>query len=154
MIKSYEPKFPQRPAFRSTYDGTHGAPMYAGELARPVPRLNAHWNCKQTTQLLNSYSASPCAVVCDAKERPIGLIMRDRFFLQLTSGDWLTMNNMPITRLMNEPVIVDVQCTLTQIKEQLIRLPMRPKQRYVVVTNEGKLSGVIVLDERLCPVEQ
>ena len=80
--------------------------------------------------------------------------MRDRFFLQLTSGDWLTMNDMPIIRLMNEPVIADAQCTLTQLKEQLIRLPMRPKQRYVVVTNEGKLCGVIIFDERLCPIEQ
>lgn len=154
MIKSYEPKLPQRHAVRSPFDGTHGSPMYAGDLARPVPRLNARWNCKQTTQLLNSYTASPCAVVCDAKDRPIGLIVRDRFFLQVTSGDWLTMNNLPITRLMNEPVIVDAQCTLTQLKEQLMRLPMRPKQRYVVVSSEGQLSGVIVFDERLCPIEQ
>ncbi|GMK39681.1 hypothetical protein PCCS19_27350 [Paenibacillus sp. CCS19] len=152
MIKSFEPKLPQRRSNRPSSNASHGAHMYAGDLARPVPRLNERWNCKQTTQLLNSYAASPCAVVCDAKDRPIGLIMRDRFFLQITSGDWHTMNELPITRLMNEPFIVDAQCTLAQLKEQLIRLPMRPKHRYVVVTSAGQSNGVIVFDERLCPI--
>lgn len=152
MIKTYDPKLPQRSASHPSSNGARFAPMYAGDLARTVPRLNAKWNCKQTTQLLNSYTASPCAVVCDSKDRPVGLIARDRFFLQITSGDWLTMSTMPITRLMNEPVTVDAACTITQLKEQLMRLPMRLKQRFIVVTKEGQYSGVIVLDDRLCPV--
>lgn len=152
MIKSYDPKLSQRPSGRPSSDALRGAPVLAGDLARPAPRLNVRWNCKQTTQLLNSYTTSPCAVVCDANGRPVGLVARDRFFLQLTSGDWQTMNNLPVTRLMNEPVIVDEQCTLTQLKELLVRLPMRPKHRYVAVTSAEQLRGVIVFDERLDPI--
>ncbi|PWV99716.1 hypothetical protein DFQ01_11390 [Paenibacillus cellulosilyticus] len=152
MMKSLVSKFLQRSVVHPSSNGARGLQMSAGDLARPVPRLTTKWTCKQTTQLLNSYTTSPCAVVCDTKDRPVGLIVRDRYFLQITTGDWHTMNTMPITKLMNEPLIIDAACTLTQLKEQLMRMPMRLKQRYVIVTKDGQLSGVIVLDDRLCPV--
>lgn len=65
-----------------------------------VPQLNKGQTCYEALQLFRSYPEAPCAVVCNSLTEPIGLIMRDRFFLQLSSS-FLGYYQADITKLMN-----------------------------------------------------
>ncbi|WP_338553330.1 hypothetical protein [Paenibacillus sp. KS-LC4] len=65
-----------------------------------VPQLATGQTCYEALQLFRSYPEAPYAVVCNSLAEPVGLVMRDRFFLHLSSS-FLGYYQADITKLMN-----------------------------------------------------
>ncbi|ANY67003.1 hypothetical protein BBD42_11375 [Paenibacillus sp. BIHB 4019] len=127
---------------------------YASDAAAPtfVPQLNTSQTCYEALQLLRSYPEAPCAVVCNSLAEPVGLVMRDRFFLQLSSS-FLGYYQTDITKLMNTRFLSIVAPsadtglspdTISSMKNKAIDLHPELRSDCIVITNEqGQFVGII-----------
>lgn len=116
---------------------------------RDTPRVRSTQTCKETISILHQYPESPCIVVCDKSDQPIGLVMCNRFYLQMTGKLGIDSFYMaPIVKLMNrKPMIVDINSSIDSLRSAVARRTEDVHNDCIIVTQQGKLTGIInVLD--------
>lgn len=111
------------------------------DAVQQAPSVLVNKTCYETLQVLRIYREIPYVVVCDNKEQPIGLIMRDSFFLKMNSPAGIDfLYREPVTKLMKQiPLIMELD-QLSQNPSSLSRHSL------IVVTKQGKYAGVLAAE--------
>lgn len=119
----------------------------------PAPTVYNTQTCKETLRVLFSYPESKCIVVIDQDHRPVGLVMNNRFYLQMLSSTRIEdLYQQSITRMMNHSsLVVDIHSSIDTVKEEIAKLTGIKQNDCVIVTENDKLTGVINITEGLLP---
>ncbi len=117
----------------------------AGSNSIAVPILRPTDTCGETQQLLLQHPGATCAVVCDDRRRPVGLVMSDAFFIQMNAEfDPEHLYELPISRLMSlHPLTVDAYMPIIRALELAAARSSRTRKDAVIVTQGGALLGVL-----------
>lgn len=121
----------------------------AGSKSAVVPILKRTDTCGETQRLLLKHPEAYCAVVCDDRERPVGLVMSDAFFIQMNAEfDPEHLYDLPISRLMSlHPLTVDVATLIARVLELAAARSSRTRADAVIVTKEDAVIGVLRPEE-------
>ncbi|GGH33179.1 CBS domain-containing protein [Paenibacillus segetis] len=116
-----------------------------GEGIQSAPSISLSLTCRETIRVMFSYPESPCIVVCDKKNHPVGLIMCERFYLRICSRAGMdSFYNDPISKLMTHNFLsADINDSLTQIKAAAYNRPPGMRNDCIVVTDNGKFVGIV-----------
>lgn len=114
-------------------------------IVRPAPRVYDTQTCKETLRVLFSYPESKCIVVCDKSDHPVGLVMYNRFYLQMTRKSGIGgIYTERITKSMNRtPLIVDMHCTIDSLQEEINKQHKGHQSDCIIVTENAKLIGIV-----------
>lgn len=117
----------------------------AGSKSVAVPILRQTDTCGETQRLLLRYPGAFCAVVCDDRRRPVGLVMSDDFFIQMNAEfDPEHLYELPISRLMSRhPLTVEAELPIARAFELAAARSSRNRTDAVIVTQDGSLFGVL-----------
>ncbi|NGZ77762.1 CBS domain-containing protein [Saccharibacillus alkalitolerans] len=117
----------------------------AGLLAVPAPVLPDTATCGETLRLLSKRQHEACVVICDAKQRPVGLVMSDAFYIQMNAEyEPEHLYDLPVSRLMSlHPMTVDFGASVGFVRELAALRPSRTRKEAIVVTRGGTFFGVV-----------
>ncbi|GGO06124.1 hypothetical protein [Saccharibacillus kuerlensis] len=124
----------------------HGKMMEGiGMLAAPAPVLSDTATCGETLRLLSERQQEACIVICDAKQRSVGLVMSDAFYIQMNAEyEAEHLYELPVSRLMSlYPLTVDFETSVRVVREWSEARPARTRQEAIIVTREGRFFGVV-----------
>ena len=130
-----------KPFYRRSNDSK---PIING-IIQSAPTISLSQTCRETIRVMFSYPESPCIVVCDEKEHPVGLIMCDRFYLRICSRvDMDSFYNDSISKMMTHHFLsADINDSFTQITAAVYNRPQGMRNDSVIVTDNGKFVGII-----------
>lgn len=115
-------------------------------LIQSAPTVYSQTSCKNTLRVMFSYPESPCIVVVDKREHPVGLIVCERFYLTICSRSGLDhYYNAPISTLMNhKPLIMDIQQSSRFVAQAISeRPPSMHNDSIIITSHDGLYAGVI-----------
>ena len=120
---------------------------------RRAPVAAAAQTSREVIRLFERHPDSECAVVCDEIGRPLGLVMRNPFFVRLGKrfGEELYLDR-TITKLMEkEPLQIACGYSPAELIDIALNRDERVLYDCVVVTeeNSGKLAGVLTVADLL-----
>ncbi|BCG61309.1 hypothetical protein [Paenibacillus sp. URB8-2] len=121
------------------------------EIMRPVPVVLDHHTCRQTLRTMFEHPESKCLVLCNTAEKPVGLLMSEKFYLVATGRLGTdTFYREPAMKLAHKhPLIVDIACEPhTVLAMALDRNPIH-RNDSIIVTDCGKLAGVLYVSDLL-----
>ncbi|MFC4596903.1 methyl-accepting chemotaxis protein [Cohnella hongkongensis] len=92
-----------------------------------------------------------CVVVCDERKRPVGLIMKDRFFRRLgTLYGQSLYGHRPVSMLMDDaPMLADLSIDPQELIDRALSRGEETFYDAVVLTDGGKLAGVLTVNDLL-----
>jgi methyl-accepting chemotaxis protein len=130
------------------------------EIFRPIVVKDWLKNCpviypsQQSDDLVNLFRRSKhleCVVVCDEQHRPIGLIMKDRFFRLLGSLYGMSLfGHRPISELMDvAPLIADLSIEPQALIDSALYRTEETFYDAVILTDNGMFMGVLTVNDLL-----
>lgn len=112
-----------------------------------VPVVSAEQTCRETISTFKQHPECECVVVCDNSRLPIGLMMRNRFFLKLGhrfSAD--LFYDKPITNLMDaDPLTIDYNYPPQLLIDSALSRHDSVLYDCVIVTKDSELLGVLTV---------
>lgn len=118
---------------------------------RQAPTIDAEHTCRQTIAVFKKHPESECIIVTGEQGAPIGLMMRNRFFLKLGhrfSAD--LYDDKPITKLMDaSPLVVDYDYAPQQLIDSALSRHESVLYDCVIVTLKNKLAGILTVSDML-----
>ncbi|MCA0754832.1 hypothetical protein KP806_07200 [Paenibacillus sp. N4] len=118
---------------------------------RDAPAISGKLTCRETIAVFKRHPDSECAVVTDENHAPVGLMMRNRFFLKLGhrfSAD--LFYDKPVTKLMDaEALTVDCGCEPQHLIDRALGRHDSVLYDCVIVTRGGRLAGVLTVSDLL-----
>lgn len=118
---------------------------------RQVPTITAEQTCRQTISVFKKHPECECVIVIDDNRAPIGLMMRNRFFLKLGhrfSAD--LYDDKPITKLMDgNPLLVDYHYAPQLLIDSALSRNDSVLYDCVIVTSNNKLAGILTVSDLL-----
>ncbi|GAE05891.1 hypothetical protein [Paenibacillus sp. JCM 10914] len=73
-----------------------------GDFVRKVPVIGKTESCHDVLNLFLRDSRIPCVILCDDKNMPHGLIMRDRFYTQMM------VDSLSIYFIAGQPIVMQI----------------------------------------------
>lgn len=114
-----------------------------GDLVTPIQMFN---NKILISEVANYFKGNPEAIgaVVVSDEVPVGLIMRERLFQQLSGQYGFSLFwNRSIEQVMDaEPLIVDDQMAVELVSQMATSRSIQNLYDLVIITNQGKMAGV------------
>ncbi len=109
---------------------------------------------QQSDDLVNLFRRSKqleCVVVCDERHRPLGLIMKDRFFRLLGSLYGMSLfGHRPISELMDPmPLIAELSIQPQALIDSALSRKEETFYDAVLFTDNGKFMGVLTVNDLL-----
>ncbi|XID95637.1 methyl-accepting chemotaxis protein [Paenibacillaceae bacterium WGS1546] len=94
---------------------------------------------------------SECAVACDERRRPLGLVMKNRLFQRLGSHYGLSLfGNRPVSRLMDPaPLTADVAIGPQELIDRALSRDDETFYDAVLLTEGGKFAGILTMNDLL-----
>ncbi|WP_139995327.1 methyl-accepting chemotaxis protein [Paenibacillus paridis] len=118
---------------------------------RQVPTITAEQTCRETIGVFKKHPDCECLIVTGEKREPIGLMMRNRFFLKLGhrfSAD--LYDDKPITKLMDaSPLMVDYEFSPQQLIDSALSRHDSVLYDCVIVTLNERLAGILTVSDML-----
>lgn len=137
-------------ALQSTASSSNAGSLLHAFL-REAPAISGQLTCRETIAVFKRNPDSECVVVTDEKDAPVGLMMRNRFFLKLGhrfSAD--LYYDKPVTKLMDaEPLMIDDGCEPQQLIDRALGRHDSVLYDCVIVTRGGRLAGVLTVSDLL-----
>lgn len=134
-----------------TKDDQNPSPYLLSKFIQDSPHVYTNQKCKDTLRILFAHPEAECIVVCNEADHPVGFVNCSKFYLRLIGPmgmDSLYME--PVTKLMNRnPLIVEEGTHVQSIREELDRLQEHSLGEYIMMTKQGKLSGVLKVSDLL-----
>lgn len=108
-------------------------------------------SCREAIQLFRQNPESECLVVCTPLYKPLGILMRPRFFLKLgqrfSAELWY---DKPIEALMDQqPLIVDAKEEPQQVISRALQRQEHILYDCVLVTSQERLHGILTVSDLL-----
>lgn len=121
------------------------------DFLRQTPTVGAEQTCRETISIFKQNPECECVIVCNKQAAPIGLMMRNRFFLKLGhrfSAD--LFYDKPITKMMDaSPLMVDYHDAPQQLIDSALSRHDSVLYDCVIVTQNGKLAGILTVSDLL-----
>ncbi|WP_138755406.1 methyl-accepting chemotaxis protein [Paenibacillus sinopodophylli] len=118
---------------------------------RQAPTIGVERTCRETISVFKKHPESECIIVTNEQGAPIGLMMRNHFFLKLGhrfSAD--LYDDKPITKLMDaSPLVVDHEDEPQQLIDSALSRHDRVLYDCVIVTASNRLAGVLTVSDML-----
>ncbi|RXZ81175.1 hypothetical protein EBB07_15885 [Paenibacillaceae bacterium] len=127
------------------------ATLVLSQCIRIVQLVTERHNCKEALECFERYPDHECVVVCDDSDYPLGLVMRDKFYRNLGRryGTELFYER-PVSKLMDgEFLQIPIETPPQVLIEMALQRPERTRYDCVVVTDEGRMSGVLTIADLL-----
>ncbi len=118
---------------------------------RPCPAVSAEMSCEDLLVLFRSRSELDCVAVCDEQERPVGILMKDRFYRQLGSLYGMSLfSHKTIGGIMvRNPLIVDKRIGPQELIDRTLSRDDDTFYDSVLVTDRERLSGMLTVSDVL-----
>ncbi|WP_051250667.1 methyl-accepting chemotaxis protein [Paenibacillus harenae] len=121
------------------------------DFLREAPTVSVDQTCREVITAFRRHAESECVIVTGGQGIPVGLMMRNRFFLKLGhrfSAD--LYYDKPITRIMDvNPLIADSHDEPQLLIDRALNREDSVIYDCVIVTDSGKLSGVLTVSDLL-----
>lgn len=118
---------------------------------RQAPTITAEQTCRETISVFKKHPECECVVVIGEQGAPIGLMMRNRFFLKLGhrfSAD--LYDDKPISKLMDaNPLLVDYHFAPQQLIDSALSRHESVLYDCVIVTLNDRLAGILTVSDML-----
>jgi len=108
-------------------------------------------SCREVIEMFHEMTDGECAIVCEADQIPMGLVMKSRLSLLQTHrfGRELYYER-SITKLMDpEPLIIELSSSAQVVIDQAMAREEKTLYDCVIVTSEGKIVGMLTMSDLL-----
>lgn len=115
----------------------------------PLTRIDR--TCGDVQKLFRARAESECILVCDDNDIPLGLVMRDRFYMNISKRFGVELYyDRPIHTLMDMSMtIADVLLSPQQVLEMAMLRAGRQQYDCIVITEHNKAIGVLTVADLL-----
>ncbi|QTH39824.1 CBS domain-containing protein [Cohnella sp. LGH] len=119
--------------------------------ARSCPVIGPDQRGDELVDLFRRQNQFECVVICDEGKRPIGLMMKDRFFRRLGTLFGLSLyGHQPVSHLMDKkPMIVELSIDPQELIDQTLSRSEETFYDAVLLTDRGKFAGVLTVKDLL-----
>lgn len=128
-----------------------GQPVRLKDFLRQAPTITGEQTCRETIAVFKKNPECECVIVTTDQGVPIGLMMRNRFFLKLGhrfSAD--LYDDKPIMKLMDaNPLFVDYDYAPQQLIDSALSRHDSVLYDCVIVTLNSKLAGILTISDML-----
>ncbi|WP_260405296.1 methyl-accepting chemotaxis protein [Paenibacillus sp. 598K] len=155
MIKDEEeqrqPRIAAVPEARSAEEKIAAVDPVLSQFVRKSPIVSSAYTCREVVQVFEHYPDAECITVATDSGHPEGLVMRDRFFRQLSRRFGMELYyDRPITYLMtNEPLCVELSSGAQLLIEEALTREDRTLYDCVLVTSSGRVAGILTVSDLL-----
>jgi methyl-accepting chemotaxis protein len=121
------------------------------EWVRSSPLVAPDQPCTDVSELFRRRTELECVVVIDAEHRPLGLMMKHRFFQQLGSRFGTALfSDKPISALMDaRPLLTEWDIPPQELIDRALSRSDETLYDTVVVTRSGRTLGVLTISDLL-----
>ncbi|SFE44364.1 methyl-accepting chemotaxis protein [Paenibacillus algorifonticola] len=107
--------------------------------------------CREAAALFKRNPGSECIVICNTNEYPVGLMMRNRFFMRQSSRFSAELYDDKAVGLFmdDHPIMTDLNDNPQQLIDEALSRPDESVCDCVIVTAEGKLAGILTAPDLL-----
>ncbi len=125
--------------------------LLLSSFTRKVPILSETASCKEAMDIFKSNPNCECIMICDEDQRPLGLMMRNRIYLLLANRFSVELfYAKPIASFMDQsPLLIEVSEQPQSVIDRALNRHESVLYDCVVVTNSGKLMGVMTVADLL-----
>ncbi|GGF97919.1 methyl-accepting chemotaxis protein [Paenibacillus abyssi] len=118
---------------------------------RRSPSVLPSQKCGEIITLFEQKQDGECVVVCDEKLRPLGLVMRDKFFRSLGKRFGAALyNERSIAKLMDrQPLQIDIRISVQQLIGQALSRNEHTLYDCVVIIDQGSYEGILTVADLL-----
>ena len=126
-------------------------PIAVKDWASSCPVIDPSQRSNDLVDLFRRQKQHECVVVCDEAKRPLGLIMKDRFFRSLgTLYGQSVYGKKAASVLMDQaPMIVDLAIDPQELIDRALSRTEETFYDAVLLTDNGKLAGVLTVNDLL-----
>ncbi|MBW5449119.1 CBS domain-containing protein [Cohnella sp. CFH 77786] len=126
-------------------------PIAVREWLRNCPVVEPSMPCSELVELFRRRSELECVVVCDERRRPIGLLMKHRFFRSLGSHFGMSLfGNKEISHLMlRNPYIAEADVLPRELIDGALSRSEETFYDVVIITERGALAGILTVSDLL-----
>ncbi|PZD95830.1 hypothetical protein DNH61_10275 [Paenibacillus sambharensis] len=123
----------------------------AADFIRNTAIATPEHKCEEVARIFGKHSGAECVVVCDEQKRPAGLVMRDKFFRQLSQrfGAALYYEKSIAVLMDHQPFVVDADLPPQQLLQQALGREDDRLYDCVVLVKEGKYAGIMTMADLL-----
>jgi len=114
-------------------------------------RVSESQTCREVIELFHQMTDGECAIVCEADQIPVGLVMKSRLSLLQTHrfGRELYYER-SISKLMDpKPLIVELSSSAQELIDQAMAREEKTLYDCVIITSEGKIVGMLTMSDLL-----
>jgi len=146
-----QPPIASVPETRNAQEQAAEADPVLRQFVRQSPIVSAVDTCREVAQVFERYPDAECITVATDDLQPEGLVMRDRFFRQLSRRFGMELYyDRPITCLMTrEPLCVELSSSAQLLIEEALTREDRTLYDCVLVTSYGKVAGILTVSDLL-----
>ncbi|MFC5704339.1 methyl-accepting chemotaxis protein [Cohnella faecalis] len=126
-------------------------PVVVADWLRGCPVVSGDQACSELVGLFRQKSELECVVVCDEGRRPVGLIMKHRFFRMLGSLYGMSLyGERPISVLMDaKPFMTDTSIAPQELIDRALSREESTFYDVVVLTKQQKFAGILTVSDLL-----
>lgn len=112
-----------------------------------VPAIAAEETCGETLARFKRQSHLPCIVLCDAQQRPEGLIMREQFYRHMASRFASELYDTRSTVIFSQPhvLVMDIDTEASIVVDAALAREGESFYECVVLTHQGLLVGIVTI---------
>ncbi|CAM4322133.1 methyl-accepting chemotaxis protein [Paenibacillus tarimensis] len=123
----------------------------AADFIRNTAIATQEHTCEEVARIFGRHKDAECVVVCDEQKRPAGLVMRDKFFRQLSQRFGAALYyEKPIAVLMDhQPFVVDADLPPQQLLKQALGRTEDRLYDCVVIVKDSRYAGVLTMADLL-----
>lgn len=118
---------------------------------RPVPLATPEQSCSEIQRLFSDHADSECLIVCEEAGKPLGLVMRDRFYMNISRrfGVELFYGKAVHTLMDKNSITVDIDASPHHVIELAMQRGDRHQYDCIIVTDNEKAIGVLTMADLL-----
>ena len=121
------------------------------QFVRQSPVVSPDYTCREVVRVFDEFADAECITVATEEGQPMGLVMRDRFFRQLSRrfGTELYYEK-PIKHLMTEtPLCIDISSSAQLLIEEALSREDKTLYDCVLVTDSSRITGILTVSDLL-----
>jgi methyl-accepting chemotaxis protein len=126
-------------------------PIRVKDWSSNCPVISGNQLCEDQLSLFRQNKDLICVVICDERHRPIGLLMKDRFFGLVGSLYGMSLyRNRTIADLMDkQPLVIEVSIDPKELIDQALSRDEATFYNPVLLTEQGKFVGILTVNNLL-----
>ncbi|CAM2964273.1 methyl-accepting chemotaxis protein [Paenibacillus sediminis] len=121
------------------------------DYCRHAPVISADEKCQDVMKVFGKEAKSDCAVICEEFNKPVALLMRDRFYRRLTSRFGADLYyHLPAFQFADENcLMVESDVPIQSVIDLALERTDEHFYDCIILTNEGRYIGILTVKDLL-----